>query len=197
MTGSPIGAIMRNIQSYAQHKAQIEGGGYPVRSTLGARKPENKAWSEGNFDASNEVAYPADSPADYVVEPTAEADLHNSGALVQKRSFAQGGGYPVRSTLGARKPENKAWNDGNLQNSHEVDYQADSPADFVVEPSTTNALMQKRSFAYGGGYPVRSTLGARKPENKAWSEGNFDASNEAAYPLDSPADYVVEPTPEA
>jgi len=113
---------MRNINSYAQHKSQIEGGGYPVRSTLGARKAENKAWSDGNFDATHEVDYPADAPADYTVEPTAEADLHNSGALVQKRSFALGGGYPVRSTLGSRKAENKAWSDGNLQNSHEPDF---------------------------------------------------------------------------
>jgi hypothetical protein len=73
---------MKNIQSYAQHRAEIEGGGYPVRSTLGARKPENKAWSEANFDASNEVAYPNDSPADYVVEPTEEAKLHNNPTLV-------------------------------------------------------------------------------------------------------------------
>ena len=109
MTGSPIGAILRNINSYAQHRAEIEGR-YPVRSTLGARKPENKAWSDGNLEASVEPDYQGDSPADYVVEPTEEAKLHFNPTLVQKRSFAYGGGYPVRSTLGARKPENKAIN---------------------------------------------------------------------------------------
>jgi hypothetical protein len=171
-----------------------------VRSTLGARKAENKAWSEGNFDASNEAAYPLDSPTDYVVEPTEEAKLHFTPTLVQKRAFAYNG-YPVRSTLGARKAENKAWSDGNFDASNEVAYPLDSPTDYVVEPTAeadlhNSGLVQKRSFAYNG-YPVRSTLGARKAENKAWSEGNFDASNEVAYPIDSPTDYVVEPTAEA
>ena len=66
-----------------------------MRSTLGARKPENKAWSDGNLINSHEVAYQADSPADFVVEPYTEAELHNppaAASLVQKRSFAYGGG---------------------------------------------------------------------------------------------------------
>jgi hypothetical protein len=109
-----------------------------VRSTLGSRKAENKAWSDGNADASNDVAYPLDSPTDYVVEPTEEAKLHFTPTLVQKRSFAYGnvgGGYPVRSTLGARKPENKAWSDGNLEASNDAAYPLDSPTDYVVEPT--------------------------------------------------------------
>jgi hypothetical protein len=204
MTGSPVGAIIRNINSYAQmrHRAELSGnvgGGYAVSSTLGARKPENKAWNDKNIEATREVAYTGDSDPDYVVEPTKEAELHFSG-LMQKRSFAGGnvgGGYAVSSTLGARKPENKAWNDKNIEATHEVAYTGDSDPDYVVEPtaeaklhnkdlfaSKRSSLMQRRSRAHtraygnvGGGYAVSSTLGARKPENKALNDKNIEATH--------------------
>jgi hypothetical protein len=82
------------------------------------------AWNDKNIEATHEVAYQGNSPTDYVVEPTKEADLHFSG-LMQKRSFTQGnvgGGYAVSSTLGARKAENKAWNDKNIEATHETAY---------------------------------------------------------------------------
>jgi len=211
MTGSPVGAIIRNINSYAQmrHRAELSGnvgGGYAVSSTLGARKPENKAWNDKNIEATHETAYTGDSDPDYVVEPTKEADLHFSG-LMQKRSFAGGnvgGGYAVSSTLGARDAKDKAWSDKNFEASVEPDYTGDSDSDYVVEPTAeadlhNSGLMQKRSFAYGyipaslmqrrsrahtraygnvgGGYAVSSTLGARKPENKAWNDKNIEATH--------------------
>ena len=156
-----------------------------MRSTLGARKAENKAWSEGNFDATHEVDYPADAPADYTVEPTAEADLHNSGALVQRRSFKYGGGYPVRSTIGARKAENKAWNDGNIDATHEPHYQADSPADYTVEPTAeadlhNGGLFQRRRMTY----PVKDSHSYINPythSDHAWSNEQHAHSDEVKW----------------
>ena len=44
-------------------------------------------WSDKQVNVSHETAYQGDAPTDYTVEPTPEAELHNTGAgsLVQKQ----------------------------------------------------------------------------------------------------------------
>ena len=129
---------------------------------------------------------------------------------MQKRSFSRAPGYPVRSTVGERNPANQAWykengfpvvegawSNDNAANTHEDNYIDDQPNDYAVEESTSNptpALMQKRSFARAPGYPVRSTVGGRNPNNQdwydenempivegAWSKANLHSSNVEKY----------------
>ena len=63
-------------------------------------------------------AYQGDSPSDYVVEPTAEADLHNPKSLAQIR---------IRdNTLGNGSGD--IWvKQEHDKHSNGVEYQADSP----------------------------------------------------------------------
>jgi hypothetical protein len=55
---------------------------YPVQSKLVKYDKGTNAWSSKQHDKSNEVAYGADAPADFVVEPYTDAELTNPGALV-------------------------------------------------------------------------------------------------------------------
>ena len=127
MTGSPVGAIIRNINSYAQmrHRAELSGnvgGGYAVSSTLGARKPENKALNDKNIEATHQPAYTGDSDPDYVVEPTAEADLHFGGLYQIRRGHMI---YPIKdshSSLRGYDHMNHTWSKEQFDASDEVQY---------------------------------------------------------------------------
>ena len=72
------------------------------------------AWSDGNLRNTHETVYPADQPADYVVEGSTVNPMPPS--LMQRRSYSY---YPVTSTIGARDPEVMAWSDGNMDSTDE------------------------------------------------------------------------------
>lgn len=62
--------------------------------------------------------------------------LWNQYELSQKG----GGGYPITSRFAPWNTRASAWSDNQYDASHETSYQADSPADFVVEPFSDTEL---------------------------------------------------------
>lgn len=74
---------------------------------------------------SNVNGYQGDSPADYVVEPTAEAALHN----------------PPPAAFAQMKNKYDIWTvQEHDLHSNVNGYQGDSPSDYVVEPTAEAAL---------------------------------------------------------
>lgn len=83
-------------------------------------------WTVQEHDLhSNVNGYQGDSPADYVVEPTAEAALHN----------------PPPAAFAQMKNKYDIWTvQEHDLHSNVNGYQGDSPSDYVVEPTAEAAL---------------------------------------------------------
>jgi len=106
-------------------------------------------WSDKQVNVSHETAYQGDAPTDYTVEPTAEADLHNSGSLVQRSKLI----YPVKDSHSYISPYSQrdhSFTDGQHDVSDEVKWVDNTKtlhADYVeqLDPSAEYHLRDGRT----------------------------------------------------
>lgn len=95
-------------------------------------------WSQQAHDLhSSVVDYQGDSDPNYVVEPYAEADLHNPKSLVQMRK--------KKADLSNLKQDIWSQQAHDLHSSV-VDYQGDSDPNYVVEPYAEADLHNPKSL---------------------------------------------------
>jgi hypothetical protein len=86
---------------------------YPVQSHFVAYGKNENAWSDKQHDKSNELAYQADAPTDFVVEPYTDAEIAaaNPAALVQRQ---RRGVYKVKDSHSYINPyvhSDNAWSE--------------------------------------------------------------------------------------
>jgi hypothetical protein len=122
---------------------------YPVQSKLVKYEKGTNAWSSKQHDKSNEVAYGADAPADFVVEPYTDAELSPQALFQRQRKDI----YKVKDSHSYINPythSDHAWSNDQHDVSDEVkwvDHTKTLHADYIenLDPSAEHHLIDGRT----------------------------------------------------